>query len=96
MAKSSSQFAGMRAEIAPPAAPVPAPAPVVATAPVFKPGKKQAGREGKSALIGYFSPELCSELKQLAARERVTMQSLMGEAIDLLMHSRGLHKFNER
>ena len=54
------------------------------------------GRDGKKALIGYFSPELSKALGRLAVDEETTMQALVGEAVDLLMESRGKHRFGER
>ena len=57
---------------------------------------KRGGREGKKALIAYFSPEVSKTLGRLAIDEDTTMQALIGEAIDLLMESRGKHRFGER
>jgi len=53
-------------------------------------------RQGKKALIAYFSPTVSKALRQLALDEDTTMQSLLGEAIDLLMRDRGKHPFGER
>jgi hypothetical protein len=53
-------------------------------------------RRGKKALIAYFSPGVSKALRQLALDEDVTMQALLGEAIDLLMRDRGRHPFGER
>lgn len=60
------------------------------------PALKKTGREGKKALIAYFSPEVSKTLGRLAIDEDTTMQSLIGEAIDLLMENRGKHRFGER
>jgi hypothetical protein len=57
---------------------------------------KRGGREGKKALIAYFSPDVSKTLGRLAIDEDTTMQALIGEAIDLLMESRGKHRFGER
>ena len=57
---------------------------------------KRGGREGKKALIAYFSPEVSKSLGRMAIDEDTTMQALIGEAIDLLMESRGKHRFGER
>jgi hypothetical protein len=69
-----------------------APRPANGEAPIAKRG----GREGKKALIAYFSPEISNTLGRLAIDEDTTMQALIGEAIDLLMESRGKHRFGER
>lgn len=53
-------------------------------------------RQGKKALIAYFSPVVSKALRQMALDEDTTMQSLLGEAIDLLMRDRGKHPFGER
>jgi antitoxin-like ribbon-helix-helix protein len=59
-------------------------------------------REGKVPISGYFSPELSKALHQMALDESVNgqprkkVQALVGEALDLLMQSRGKHPFGER
>ncbi len=53
-------------------------------------------RQGKKALIAYFSPGVSKALRQMALDEDSSMQSLLGEAIDLLMRDRGKHPFGER
>jgi hypothetical protein len=59
-------------------------------------------REGKVPVGGYFSPELSKALHQMALDESVPgqprkrVQALIGEALDLLMQSRGKHAFGER
>jgi hypothetical protein len=57
---------------------------------------QRGGRAGKKALIAYFSPELSRSIRQIALDENTTMQALLGEAVDLLMRSRGKHPFGER
>ena len=57
---------------------------------------KRGGREGKKALIAYFTPDVSKTLGRLAIDEDTTMQALVGEAIDLLMENRGKHRFGER
>jgi hypothetical protein len=57
---------------------------------------RRGGREGKKALIAYFSPEVSKTLGRMAIDEDTTMQALIGEAVDLLMESRGKHRFGER
>jgi hypothetical protein len=53
-------------------------------------------RENKKQIAGYFSQDLHKELATLAAKEGMKVQALLGEALDMLLHSRGLHTFNER
>jgi hypothetical protein len=53
-------------------------------------------RQGKKALIAYFSPGVSKALRQMALDEDTTMQALLGEAVDLLMRDRGKHPFGER
>lgn len=65
-------------------------------APTRAPAARAKAREGKTPVIGYFSPELRRELHIISATEGVTMQALLGEAIDLLMTDRKRNRFNER
>lgn len=53
-------------------------------------------REGKKAVVGYFSPELSRAMRQLALDEGTSVQALLGEAIDMLMRARDKHPFAER
>ena len=46
-------------------------------------------RRGKKTLIGYFDPSVSKQLKQLALEEDSSVQSLLGEALDLLFQARG-------
>lgn len=57
---------------------------------------KKMGRDGKKALIAYFSPAVSKTLGRLAIDEDTSMQALIGEAVDLLMESRGKQSFGER
>jgi hypothetical protein len=88
-----SRFSGLKAQLdpktqpAPPVAPTPAPA---------TPTSRAKARDGKKAVVGYFSEELSRTLRILSADEGVTVQALLGEAIDLLMRERGKHPFAER
>jgi hypothetical protein len=85
-----SRFAGLADELTPrpevvkPAEPAPA-----WTA-------RRPAREGKKGILGYFSPELSRTLNIMAIEEGTSLQSLMGEAFDLLLKSRGKHPFGER
>jgi hypothetical protein len=60
------------------------------------PTAKRGGRDGKKALIAYFSPDVSKTLGRMAIDEDTTMQALISEAIDLLMQNRGKHRFGER
>jgi hypothetical protein len=53
-------------------------------------------REGKKAVVGYFSPEVSKGLHQLALDRDTSLQALIGEAIDDLMRKHGKHPFGER
>lgn len=82
-----SRFAGLKA----------APPPVaLAPEPQAPANAKSGAREGKRLVGGHFSPAVQKALKQIALDEGTTVQSLMGEALDLLMRDRGKHPFGER
>ena len=68
---------------------------VVPTAPETPPSYPKH-RQGKKALIAYFSPHVSKALRQMALDEDTTMQALLGEAVDLLMRARGKHPLGER
>ena len=53
-------------------------------------------REGKKAVVGYFSPAVSRALHQLALDTDSSIQALLGEAIDKLMRKHGKHPFGER
>ena len=53
-------------------------------------------RIGKRALVGYFSPELSRTLNIMATERDTTLQSILGEAIDLWLREQGKHPFGER
>lgn len=48
------------------------------------------------SINAYFSHELGFEIKVIAARERRTIQSLIGEAIDVVLITRGYAARGER
>jgi shikimate kinase len=58
--------------------------------------KKRPAREGKKAVVGYFSPAVSRALGQLALDYDTSIQALLGEAIDELMRKHGRHPFGER
>lgn len=66
------------------------------TEPAEQPSARAKAREGKKAVVGYFSPGVNRALRGLAADEDTTVQALLGEAIDLLMRARSRHPFGER
>lgn len=53
-------------------------------------------RENKRAIVGYYSPEMCSAIKELANIEGKSIQAIVGESLDMLLEARGYHSFNER
>ena len=57
---------------------------------------KPAGRQGKKAISGYFSPDVSRGLHLLALEQESNLQALMGEAFDDLMRKYGKHPFGER
>ena len=58
--------------------------------------KGSKARDGLKPVMGYYSPAVRRGLHQLALDESTTIQALLGEALDLLMRSRGKHPFGER
>lgn len=60
------------------------------------PSKPRNPREGKKAVVGYFSPAVSRALRQLALDTDTSIQALLGEAIDDLMRKHGKHPFGER
>ena len=53
-------------------------------------------RAGKMMVGGHFSHQLGRTIKVLAAESGVTVQSLVGEALDDLLRKYGKHPFGER
>jgi hypothetical protein len=53
-------------------------------------------REGKKAVVGYFSPAVSKGLHLLAIDHNSSIQALLGEAIDDLMRKYGKHPFGEK
>ena len=53
-------------------------------------------RENKRAVVGYFSPELQRTLNIMATERDMTLQAILGEAIDLWLREQGKHPFGER
>ena len=80
-----------------PVASQPAPPPVrtrkAPETPVVAPAK---ARIGKTMVAGYFSPEMARAVKLLAVERGVTVQALIGEALDLILRQAGKHPMGER
>lgn len=88
----------------------PAPAPVPASAPSTASARPVRARKaaeplaaapakarvGKTMVAGYFSPELARAVKLLAVERGVTVQALIGEALDLVLRQAGKHPMGER
>ena len=51
--------------------------------------KRAAARDGRVLVGGFFSPEVQTALKVLAAEERTTLQALLTEAINTVFAKRG-------
>jgi hypothetical protein len=90
-----SRFKGLQSASAAKGAAKPAPAPAEATSGDAATPKAKA-REGKKAIVGYFSEDLSRTLRVMAIEENTTVQALVGESLDLLMRARGKHPFGER
>jgi hypothetical protein len=89
----NSRFAGLKKTPPAPPGEAPAPAPAAAPPPAARPRNP---REGKKAVVGYFSPAVSRALHQLALDSEASIQALLGEAIDDLMRKHGRHPFGER
>jgi hypothetical protein len=59
------------------------------------PGRTPA-RVGKKAVSGYFSPELSRAIHMLGLEQNLSLQALLGEALDDLLRKYGKHPFGER
>lgn len=92
---SRSRFSGLNARLDPPKPALVESAPPAPVATAVASVRAKA-REGKKAVVGYFSQDMSRELRQLALDEGSSVQALLGEAIDLLMRQRGKHPFGER
>ena len=86
-----SRFKGLQANMVAKTAPPPAEIVTPESA-----STKAKAREGKKAIVGYFSEDMSRQLRVMAIQEDTTMQALVGEALDLLMRARGRHSFGER
>ncbi len=59
-------------------------------------GKARKPREGKKLIGGYYTPELSRAVSILAAEQGVSIQALLGEALDDVLRKHGKHPFGER
>ena len=57
---------------------------------------EKKARIGKKAIVGYFSRELSNEIRRIGIDEGLTIQEMLGEALDLFLESRNRARFNER
>lgn len=53
-------------------------------------------RDGKTMIAGYFSPQMAKAVKLLAVERDITVQALIGEALDMVLHKNGKHPMGER
>jgi len=91
-----SRFKGLQGTMAAKTTPKAAPAPTEATTVGTATSTKAKAREGKKAIVGYFSEDMSRQLRVMAIEEGATVQALVGEALDMLMRARGKHPFGER
>jgi hypothetical protein len=66
-----------------------------ATASAFR-TRGTSSRVNKKQVIGYFTADLSRALRQIALDEGTSLQALIGEAVDLLLKTRGLRALGER
>jgi hypothetical protein len=76
-----------------PIAPAPSPVALVTEGGVSTVAK---ARHGKTMVAGYYSPEFARAVKMLAVERGVSVQALMGEALDDVLRKHGKHPFGER
>lgn len=86
-----SRFKGLESRLAAKAAPAPS-EPTTGD----RASTKAKAREGKKAIVGYFSEDMSRQIRVMAIEENATVQALVGEALDMLMRARGKHPFGER
>ncbi len=53
-------------------------------------------RDGKTMIAGYFSPQMAKAVKLLAVERDTTVQALIGEGLDAILHKYGKHPMGER
>jgi hypothetical protein len=83
-----SRFDAIRTDRSRPVASAPEAAAVVSA--------RTPARIGKKAVSGYFSPELSQAVHMLGLEQNLSLQALLGEALDDLLRKYGKHPFGER
>jgi len=58
-----------------------------------KASTRAKAREGKKAIVGYYSPEMSQQLQGLAIKQERTMQAMLGDGLNLLFEKHGLPTF---
>jgi hypothetical protein len=53
-------------------------------------------RVGKTMIAGYFTPQMAKAVKLLAVERDTTVQALIGEGLDAVLHKYGKHPMGER
>jgi len=53
-------------------------------------------RVGKTMIAGYFTPQMAKAVKLLAVERDTTVQALIGEGLDSVLHKYGKHPMGER
>lgn len=84
-----SRFAGLKQQREANAPEIAEPAPQQ-EGPVRKP------REGRKLVGGYYSQGLSRAVNVLAAEQGISVQALLGEALDDVLRKHGKHPFGER
>ncbi len=69
---------------------------IVATVPQPVPEAAPKARDGKTMIAGYFSPQMAKAVKLLAVERDTTVQALIGEGLDAILHKYGKHPMGER
>lgn len=67
---------------------------IVAPQPIADAAPK--ARDGKTMIAGYFSPQMAKAVKLLAVERDTTVQALIGEGLDAILHKYGKHPMGER
>lgn len=67
-----------------------------AVAPAPEPAAAPKARDGKVMVAGYFSPQMAKAVKLLAVERDTTVQALIGEGLDTILHKYGKHPMGER
>ena len=64
--------------------------------PIARGTTRAKAREGKKAIVGYFSPAMSETMHDIARTEGTKIQALVGEGLDMLFADRGRTPLNER